>query len=131
VHLHPDPAQVGRQLPTAVGLVATPATALRALAPHLDRVIVPAVTAARGERLAALRIERERKRQAERAGDAHPMPVEAVAAELNQVLPPEAVVVDEGGALVPGAAAPPRHRRRAVAAGRHGRGGPALTAGRA
>src|SRR4029077_10483424 len=27
---------------------------------------------------------------------AEPLPVEAVAAELNQVLPPEAIVVDEG-----------------------------------
>lgn len=31
VHVHPDAAQVGRQVPTAVGLVATPASALRAL----------------------------------------------------------------------------------------------------
>jgi benzoylformate decarboxylase len=96
VHLHPDPAQVGRELPTAVGLVGTPASALRALAPHLDRAADPAVTTARGGRLAALRADRERERQAERAVDAEPMPVEAVAAELNQVLPPEAIVVDEG-----------------------------------
>src|SRR5262249_1787300 len=33
VHVHPDPAQVGRQLPTAVGLAAAPAPVLRALAP--------------------------------------------------------------------------------------------------
>jgi benzoylformate decarboxylase len=96
VHVHPDPAQVGRQLPTEVGLAAAPAPALRALAAHLDRAVDPAVAAARGERLAALRAERERQRQAERAADAEPMPVEAVAAELSKVLPPEAIVVDEG-----------------------------------
>jgi benzoylformate decarboxylase len=96
VHIHPDPAQVGRQLPTAVGLVATPAAALRALAPHLDQALDPAAAAARSGRLAALRADREGRRQSERAADAKPMPVEAVAAELNQVLPPEAIVVDEG-----------------------------------
>jgi len=96
VHIHPDPAQVGRQVPTVAGLVATPAAALRALAPHLDQALDPAAAAARGGRLAALRADREGRRQSERAGDAEPMPVEAVAAELNQVLPPEAIVVDEG-----------------------------------
>src|SRR5262249_30992432 len=90
VHLHPDPAQVGRQLPTAVGLVATPAAALRALAPHLGRAIDPAVTAARGERLAALRADREGKRQAERAADAEPMPGGAVAAAVDPGPPPAA-----------------------------------------
>ena len=54
------------------------------------------MTAARTARLAALRADREDSRQAERAADAEPMRVEAVAAELNQVLPPEAIVVDEG-----------------------------------
>jgi benzoylformate decarboxylase len=96
VHIHPDPAQVGRQVPTAVGLVATPAAALRALAEHLDQALDPAMTAARGARLAALRADREDSRQAERAADVEPMAVEAVAAEINQVLPPEAIVVDEG-----------------------------------
>ena len=96
VHIHPDPAQVGRQVPTAVGLVATPAAALRALAPHLDQALDPSAAATRSGRLAALRAGREGSRQSERAADAEPMPVEAVAAELNQVLPPEAIVVDEG-----------------------------------
>ncbi len=96
VHIHPDPAQVGGQVPTAVGLVATPASALRALVPHLDRALDPAVTGARGARLAALRADREDRRQSERAAGAEPMPVEAVAAELNQVLPPEAIIVNEG-----------------------------------
>jgi benzoylformate decarboxylase len=96
VHIHPDPARVGRQVPTAVGLVATPASALDALAPHLGRALDPAVAVARGARLAALRADREDRRQSERAADAEPMPVEAVAAELNQVLPPEAIIVDEG-----------------------------------
>jgi benzoylformate decarboxylase len=70
VHVHPDAAQVGRHMPTAAGLVATPASALRALAPHLDRAIDPAVAAARSDRLAALRAGREGRRQSERAADA-------------------------------------------------------------
>jgi len=105
IHIHPDPAQVGRQLPAAVGLVAAPAPALRALAPHLVRALDPAVTAARGGRLAGLRAERERNRQSERAVSSEPMPVEAVAAELNRVLPPEVVIVDEGCARPPGCCA--------------------------
>jgi benzoylformate decarboxylase len=96
VHVHPDPAQVGGQVPTAAGIAADPAVALRALAPHLERAVDPATAAARTGRLTALRADRDGRRQAERAGDAVPMPVAAVAAELGQVLPPAAIVVDEG-----------------------------------
>jgi benzoylformate decarboxylase len=99
VHIHPDPAQIGRQVPTAVGIAASPAMALRALAPHLDRAAGQAVAAARTARLArlaGLRADRAAGREAERAAGEAPLPVETVAAELNQVLPPEAIVVDEG-----------------------------------
>jgi benzoylformate decarboxylase len=99
VHVHPDPAQVGARVPTAAGIVASPAAALRALAPHLDGAMAaadPAVTATRVTRLAALRAGREEQRQAERATEATPMAVEAFAAELGQVLPPDVIIADEG-----------------------------------
>jgi benzoylformate decarboxylase len=83
VHIHPDAAQVGRQVPTAVGIIASPVSALRALAPHIDAAVDPAAAAARSGRLAALRADRESKRRSERAADAEPMPVETVAVELK------------------------------------------------
>jgi benzoylformate decarboxylase len=51
---------------------------------------------ARTGRLATLRAAREQARQAEREAEGTPLPVPVVAAELNQVLPPGAIVVDEG-----------------------------------
>jgi benzoylformate decarboxylase len=96
VHIHPDPAQVGREAPTAVGIVASPAAVLRALVPHLDRAVGPAMAPARTGRLATLRAARERARQVEREAEGMPLPVPVVAAELSQVLPPGAIVVDEG-----------------------------------
>jgi benzoylformate decarboxylase len=95
VHIHPDAAQVGRQAPTAIGIVAAPGPALRALAPHLARAVAPAGAAAPSGRLATLRADREGRRQSERAADSVPLPLEAVATELNQVLPPEVIIVDE------------------------------------
>ena len=96
LHIHPDPAQVGGRVPTVAGIVASPGAALHALTPHLDRAVDPAAAVARSGRLATLRAGREERRQAERAADTTPMAVEAVAAELSQVLPPEVIVVDEG-----------------------------------
>jgi benzoylformate decarboxylase len=94
LHIHPDPAQVGARVPTAVGIVADPAAALRALVPHLAAAGPAAAT--RAGLLATLRADRERQRQAERAAGTMPLPVPAVAAELNQVLPADVIVVDEG-----------------------------------
>jgi benzoylformate decarboxylase len=96
VHIHPDPAQVGREAPTAVGIVASPAAALRALEPHLGQAVAPAMAHARTGRLATLRAAREQARQAEREAEGMPLPVPVAAAELSQVLPPGAIVVDEG-----------------------------------
>lgn len=96
VHLHPDPAQLGREAPAAAAIAASPAPALRALAPHLDRAVDPALANARAGRLATLRAARQQARQAEREAEGTPLPVPVVAAELSQVLPPDAIVVDEG-----------------------------------
>jgi len=99
IHIHPDPDRVGREVPAVAGIVADPAAALAALAPHLDRALSPDAAAARAGRLAALRAARERAKLAERSGGAGPgapLAVEAVAAELNAALPARVTVVDEG-----------------------------------
>ena len=41
VHVHPDPGQVGRLVPTEIGITATPAAALRALHAQLLRTAAP------------------------------------------------------------------------------------------
>lgn len=101
IHVHPDPAEIGRRLPTDAGLACSPAAFLRAVSERLRRPglaeEVETAAAARTARLAALRSERGERREQERAaGEASPMPVDLVAAELNEVLPPDAVIVDEG-----------------------------------
>ncbi len=97
LHLHPDAAQVGMLLPTDVGIVADPSQALRALIAALRDELDPEVCAARDVPLAVLRLGRDSARRQERdSGGIAPMSVDRAAAELNQVLPPDAIVVDEG-----------------------------------
>lgn len=95
VHVHPDPGQLGRRVPTEIGIAAAPAATLRAIRSHLRGA--PADLAERAARLAGLRAARDAARNSERAArDTEPMSVDRVAAELNQVLPADAIVVDEG-----------------------------------
>jgi benzoylformate decarboxylase len=92
VHVHPDPGQVGRQAATDVGIVAAPRLALRAMLAGL-----PGEAAGeRAERLARLRSARDLARQRERETGGQPPPADQVAFELGRVLPPDAIVVDEG-----------------------------------
>ena len=96
VHIHPDPRQPGSREPTLAAITADPAAALRALQPHLERALEEATVAARAGRLRWLRAARRAAKQAERdEASGVPMPVDQVASELNQVLPPDAIVVDE------------------------------------
>ena len=96
VHIHPDPAQPGSRVPTATAIAADPAAALQALLPHLRGALDEAVVAGRAGRLASLRAARQSARQRERDTAGTPMRVEHVAHELNEVLPLDAIVVDEG-----------------------------------
>jgi benzoylformate decarboxylase len=92
IHVHPDPGAVGRQAATDVGIIAAPRLALRAMLAKL-----PEETAGeRAERLARLRTARDLARQRERETDEQPPSVDRVAFELGRVLPPDAVIVDEG-----------------------------------
>jgi benzoylformate decarboxylase len=97
VHVHPRPGQVGVRVPTVAGITAEVPGTLRVLLPQLRRVVDPDVTTARQGRLTALRNARQQAKRAETgAADTVPLRVEHVAAELNEVLPPDAIVVDEG-----------------------------------
>jgi benzoylformate decarboxylase len=97
VHVHPAPGQVGGRVPTVAGITAEVAGSLDVLLPHLRQAVDPAVATARQGRLTALRAARQQARRAETgAAGTVPLRVEHVAAELNEVLPPDAIVVDEG-----------------------------------
>lgn len=97
VHIYPDASHVGARLPTDVGIVASPAAALRQIRTRLGPGLDTAAVAARHERLAALRSAREAAKASERTNaGTDPLGVDRVAAELNQVLPSDAVIVDEG-----------------------------------
>ena len=68
VHIHPDPGQVGRLVPTEIGITATPAAALRALHAQLLRTAgADGAGAEQAERagLAGLRAARDAARSAE------------------------------------------------------------------
>jgi benzoylformate decarboxylase len=97
VHVHPRPGQVGARVPTVAGITAEVPGTLRVLLPQLRRAVDPGVAAARQDRLTALRAARQQAKLAETgAADTVPLRVEHVVAELNEVLPPDAIVVDEG-----------------------------------
>lgn len=97
IHLHPDAGQIGRRVPTDIGIAAAPAAALRAISSRLRSTGPPTGLTERAARLAALRTARDTRRQAERtAQDTEPMSVDRLAAELNPVLPADAIIVDEG-----------------------------------
>jgi benzoylformate decarboxylase len=97
IHVHPDAGQIGRRVATDVGIASAPSAALRAIVAQLGTAPAPPDLAQRSARIAALRTARDARRQAERAAhDSGPMPVDRLAAELNQVLPADAVIVDEG-----------------------------------
>ena len=96
VHVHPDPGQVGRQAATDVGIVAAPRLALRAMLAALPGARAAAGAAERVQRLGWLRTARDLARQRERETGGRPPPVDQVAFELGRILPPDAIVVDEG-----------------------------------
>ncbi len=78
VHIHPDPGQIGRRVPTEVGIAGDPAAALRAISRHLAEgapgAAVPGAAvpgaAGRAARLAGLRAERKASLQREQAAAA-------------------------------------------------------------
>ncbi len=99
VHLHPDPAELGKRSPTDLALVGEPGAWLRALAVACRAQERLNPSAARREaELAPLQEHRRRRLASEveaaRGGD--PVTVEEVAAELAPVLPRGTILVEEG-----------------------------------
>lgn len=99
VHLHDDPAEVGRVVPADVGLLGDVGAGLGAMVAEL------AAREPDGERLArraahvtALALARRAAKDGERrsAAGAAPMRIETLARVLGDVLPDDAVLVDEG-----------------------------------
>ena len=90
LHLSPDPYQLGRAWPVALGLTGDPGASLEALAPLLpDPVDLAAKEAERAERVARF------EQKALGLYDEVPMPPAAAVHALLRALPPDVLVVDE------------------------------------
>ncbi len=98
VHLHEDPAEVGRVVRADVGLLGDVRAGLAAVVAELaDRRLDEGVLGRRLAHVAALAAKRAAAKAAERAGadGAVPLRIEELAGVLGDVLPEDAVVVDE------------------------------------
>lgn len=98
VHIHPDAEEIGRRLPTEVGLAADPSSTLRLLLDACQR-LEPGMESA-GERLRALEpLARSRSErlgaELERSRGCEPAAVAEVAAAIGAVLPEGTVLVEE------------------------------------
>jgi len=99
VHLHEDPAEVGRVVPADVGLLGDVGAGLGAMVAELaGRDVDEERLARRAARVTALARARRATKDGERraAAGATPMRIEALAQVLGDALPDDAVVVDEG-----------------------------------
>jgi benzoylformate decarboxylase len=99
VHLHSDPAEIGRVTPADVGLLGEPSLGLAALAEALERdgAGAAALVSAREARLALLRGARVERIATERAAaaDERPLRIETLAEVLGRALPSDAILVEE------------------------------------
>jgi benzoylformate decarboxylase len=97
IHAHPEPAELGRDVPADVALLGAPAMTLAALRAAMHSRGGPdGDLYGRAERLAALRRRRTAQLASELASaPARPIPVERIAAELSRALPAGTIVVDE------------------------------------
>ena len=99
IHVHPDPLELGKVEPTAAGLGGSPGPVMAALtgalggdglAPETRRWRRSHIEALASARAAA--IDRER----EAAWHERPLSVTRVATEIGRMMPPAAIVVEEG-----------------------------------
>ena len=97
VHIHPDPLQLGRRLPTAVGVAGDPQAVLAALLDEYRRLPSPGDRATRERQVEGLRAGRAAAiaRELESARGSDPVAVSEVLAEVARVLPRGTIVVDE------------------------------------
>jgi benzoylformate decarboxylase len=100
IHVESSPERLAHNLPVTVGVVGHPSAALAALRAAVERGASPAFRAAAVERNEALRALKAQDREAQRARaarrwDQAPIAVPRFMADLEAVLPPGAIVVDE------------------------------------
>ncbi len=100
IHVHPDPAVIGRNLPTAIGIAGDPLAVLQGIVNATSPAggLDGARRRVRQQRLTALGRARRQALDAELAAAraVQPMSVVAVAAELARVWPAGTIVVEEG-----------------------------------
>jgi benzoylformate decarboxylase len=100
IHAHQEAAEIGRDVPADVALLGAPAATLAALVTGLRRRggLDGDLRRRRAARVGALRRSRadELARELAAAPGTGPLAIEHIAAELSRVLPPDAIIVDEG-----------------------------------
>jgi benzoylformate decarboxylase len=108
IHLDPDPWEIGKNYPAAIGIVGDPKATLPELAQALRKHVTPAVREAGQRRLRDAREAKERtvaelRTRAGQERDWMPIPPLVLLKELADHLPSSAVLVDEslssGGGL--------------------------------
>lgn len=99
VHLHDDPAEIGRVVRADVGLLGDVRAGLAAMVAEVaGRPVDEERVGRRAAHVAALFERRQEAKAAERqaAAGASPLRIEELAGVLGEVLPEDAVIVDEG-----------------------------------
>jgi thiamine pyrophosphate-dependent acetolactate synthase large subunit-like protein len=100
VHIDLDPGAIAKNHPVSIGMVSDPRLTLRALTDSLARVMTDAQRGAATKRAQRRGDDSTRGRAEARAADREraediPLRMSAVAAQLAELLPPDAVVFDE------------------------------------
>ena len=100
IHLDPDPWEIGKNYPAAVGIVGDPKATLPDLAQAIRKSVTPAIREAAQHRLRDAREAKERTvaellARADQERDRTPIPPLVLLKSLADHLPPSAVLVDE------------------------------------
>ena len=100
IHIHPDAAEVGKSEPTDVGIIASPRAAATDLADDLETRLSGEAREAAAIRAATISEEHAAQREAFRQRardrwDISPMSTERMMSEVAEVLPANALIVDD------------------------------------
>lgn len=96
-HIHPNPLQLGRRLPTDVAVVGDPQAVLTSLLDECRRLSDPGPREERERAVAQIREKREAAitKEVDAARGGHPVAVAEVVAEVSRIMPRGTIVVDE------------------------------------
>ena len=99
IHVHPDPREIGRLLPTEIGLAGDPGAILKQLVAELEAAGGLADSVRRDRALHVRHVASARRESAAReldaARDVRPAAVATIAAAVGRELPQHAIVVEE------------------------------------